>query len=65
MESYKVVLIKQSLPIHFLFAISPPNTIMKQIQDLIVDFFWGLKDNKKGIIGHLDKTCPILTRKGV
>ncbi|KAK4733776.1 hypothetical protein R3W88_008037 [Solanum pinnatisectum] len=46
----KVVLIKhvlQSLPIHILSATTPPSTTIKQIQQIIVDFFWGWRNDKK------------------
>ena len=56
----KVTLVKhvlQSIPIHILAAISPPKTILKQIQRVIADFFWGInKDGKKislGILGNI------------
>ena len=31
----------QALPIHLLSAVTPPKTILKQIQMLMADFFWG------------------------
>nr|XP_004252203.1 uncharacterized protein LOC101264798 [Solanum lycopersicum] len=37
----------QALPIHLLSAVTPPNTLIKQIQMLIADFFCGWKNNKK------------------
>ncbi|KAG5600548.1 hypothetical protein H5410_031918 [Solanum commersonii] len=46
----KATLIKhvlQSLSIHILSAISPTSTIIKQIQGIMVDFFWGINKNKK------------------
>ncbi|XP_019226274.1 PREDICTED: uncharacterized protein LOC109207745 [Nicotiana attenuata] len=32
----------QSLPIHLLSAVSPPKTILKQIEKLTANFFWGM-----------------------
>ncbi|KAK6780085.1 hypothetical protein RDI58_022269 [Solanum bulbocastanum] len=46
----KVVLIKhvlQSLPIHILSATTPPSTTIKQIQQIMADFFWGWRNDKK------------------
>jgi len=46
----KLTLIKhvlQSLPIHFLAATSTPSTVMKQIQGIMADFFWGWRKDKK------------------
>uniref|UniRef100_M1E0C2 RNase H family protein n=1 Tax=Solanum tuberosum TaxID=4113 RepID=M1E0C2_SOLTU len=46
----KVTLIKhvlQSLPIHILAATSTPSTVMKQIQGIMADFFWGWRHDKK------------------
>ena len=46
----KVVLSKhvlQALPIHLLSAVIPPKTIIRQIQMLIADFFWGWKNDRK------------------
>lgn len=37
----------QALPIHLLSAITPPTTVLKQIQMLMVDFFWVWKSDKK------------------
>ncbi|XP_015159877.1 uncharacterized protein [Solanum tuberosum] len=37
----------QSLPIHLVSAISPPSTVIKQIQNLMADFFWGWKNDRK------------------
>ncbi|XP_049364529.1 uncharacterized protein LOC125829336 [Solanum verrucosum] len=37
----------QSLPIHLISAIYPPSTIIKQIQNLMADFFWGWKNDRK------------------
>ena len=37
----------QALPIHLLTAVTPPNTIIKQIQMLIADFFWGWQNNRR------------------
>ncbi|KAK4716364.1 hypothetical protein R3W88_014702 [Solanum pinnatisectum] len=46
----KATLIKhvlQSMPIHILSAASPPSTILKQIQGILADFFWGWRNDKK------------------
>ncbi|KAK4706801.1 hypothetical protein R3W88_033633 [Solanum pinnatisectum] len=46
----KAILIKhvlQSLPIHLLSAVTPPVTVLKQIQGIIADFFWGWRNDKK------------------
>ncbi|KAK6782008.1 hypothetical protein RDI58_019804 [Solanum bulbocastanum] len=46
----KATLIKhvlQSLPIHILSAISPPSSTIKQIQDIMADFFWGWRNDRK------------------
>ncbi|KAK6782003.1 hypothetical protein RDI58_019799 [Solanum bulbocastanum] len=46
----KAILIKhvlQSLPIHLLSAVIPPVTVLKQIQSIIADFFWGWRNEKK------------------
>ncbi|XP_015084239.1 uncharacterized protein LOC107027648 [Solanum pennellii] len=37
----------QALPIHLLSAVTPPATIIRQIQMLIADFFWGWKNDRK------------------
>ena len=37
----------QALPIHLLSAVIPPKTIIRQIQMLIADFFWGWKNDRK------------------
>ncbi|XP_070034617.1 uncharacterized protein [Nicotiana tomentosiformis] len=37
----------QSMPIYLLSAVSPPKTIMKQIEKLAANFFWGMEDNKR------------------
>ncbi|XP_019235632.1 PREDICTED: uncharacterized protein LOC109215963 [Nicotiana attenuata] len=36
----------QSLPIHLLSAVSPPKTVMKQIERLTANFFWGMDKDK-------------------
>ncbi|XP_019265849.1 PREDICTED: uncharacterized protein LOC109243378 [Nicotiana attenuata] len=36
----------QSLPIHLLSAISPPKIVMKQIERLMANFFWGMEKDK-------------------
>ncbi|KAK4706459.1 hypothetical protein R3W88_033984 [Solanum pinnatisectum] len=46
----KAILIKhilQSLLIHLLSAVTPPVTILKQIQGIIADFVWGWRNEKK------------------
>lgn len=46
----RVLLVKhvlQSLPIHLLSEVSSTKTILKQIQSLFVDFFWGWKEERK------------------
>ncbi|XP_055826362.1 uncharacterized protein LOC129894731 [Solanum dulcamara] len=46
----RVTLVKhviQALPIHLLPAISPPVTILKQIQSITANFFWGWKNDKR------------------
>ncbi|KAK6780037.1 hypothetical protein RDI58_022221 [Solanum bulbocastanum] len=37
----------RSLPIHLLSAITPPVTVLKQIQGMIADFFWGWRNERK------------------
>lgn len=37
----------QEVPIIFLFAVTPPTTILKQIQGLIDYFFWGRENDRK------------------
>ncbi|XP_049359576.1 uncharacterized protein LOC125824269 [Solanum verrucosum] len=37
----------QSMPIHLLAAISPPVTIIKEIQSLMAYFFWGWRNDRK------------------
>ena len=37
----------QALPIHLLSAITSPFTLIKQIEMLIEDFYWGWKSDKK------------------
>lgn len=36
----------QSILIHLLSAVSPPKTVMKQIEKLVANFFWGLENDK-------------------
>ncbi|XP_019240872.1 PREDICTED: uncharacterized protein LOC109220861 [Nicotiana attenuata] len=36
----------QSLPIHLLSAVSPPKTVLKQIEKLAANFFWGMDHNR-------------------
>ncbi|XP_055835240.1 uncharacterized protein LOC129903721 [Solanum dulcamara] len=46
----RVTLVKhviQALPIHLLSASSPPITILKQIQSITANFFWGWKNDKR------------------
>ncbi|KAK6803132.1 hypothetical protein RDI58_000916 [Solanum bulbocastanum] len=46
----KATLIKhvlQSIPIHLLSSISPPSTVLTQIQHIMADFFWGWRKDKK------------------
>ncbi|XP_049348952.1 uncharacterized protein LOC125813502 [Solanum verrucosum] len=46
----KAILVKhvlQSLPIHLLSAVNPPVTVLKQIQSIMADFFWGMKNERK------------------
>ncbi|KAK4724026.1 hypothetical protein R3W88_026805 [Solanum pinnatisectum] len=46
----KATLIKhvlQSLLIHILSSISPPLSTIKQIQDIMADFFWGWRNDRK------------------
>ena len=45
----------QALPIHLLSAVTPPKSIIRQIQMIIGDLFWGWHNNKKNIIGPLRK----------
>nr|XP_010319955.1 uncharacterized protein LOC104647080 [Solanum lycopersicum] len=37
----------QAIPIHLLSAVTPPASVLKQIQRLIADFFWGWKNGRK------------------
>ncbi|XP_015160977.1 uncharacterized protein [Solanum tuberosum] len=37
----------QSLPIHLLSAVTPPVTVLKQVQSIMADFFWGWKNERK------------------
>ena len=37
----------QAIPIHLLSAVTPPTTILKQIQMLMADFFWGWNSDRK------------------
>ncbi|WMV13572.1 hypothetical protein MTR67_006957 [Solanum verrucosum] len=37
----------QSIPIHTMAAISPPNTTIKYIETIIADFFWGRDQDKR------------------
>ncbi|KAK6789597.1 hypothetical protein RDI58_013397 [Solanum bulbocastanum] len=39
----------QSIPIHLLSSIPPPYTVVKQIQHIMADFFWGWRKDKKTI----------------
>ncbi|XP_019254091.1 PREDICTED: uncharacterized protein LOC109232860 [Nicotiana attenuata] len=34
------------MPVHLLSAVSPPKTVMKQIEKLAANFFWGLEKDK-------------------
>ncbi|XP_015160416.1 uncharacterized protein [Solanum tuberosum] len=46
----RAILVKhvlQSLPIHLLSAVTPPVAVLKQIQSIMADFFWGWKDERK------------------
>lgn len=46
----KVVLVKhilQSLLVHLPSVVCPPKTTLRQIQRLIIDFFWGWKNGRK------------------
>ncbi|KAK6791450.1 hypothetical protein RDI58_010531 [Solanum bulbocastanum] len=46
----KATLVKyvlQSLPIHILSAITPPSTIIMQIQQIMANFFWGWRNDKR------------------
>lgn len=36
----------QALPIYLLLAVSPPKTVMKQIERLTTNFFWGMDKDK-------------------
>lgn len=41
---FKYVL--QSFPIHLLSVVSPPKTVIKKIEKLAANFFWGMDQNK-------------------
>lgn len=46
----RAVLVKhvlQSLPIHLLSAVIPPVTVLKQVQSIMANFFWGWRDERK------------------
>ncbi|KAH0644524.1 hypothetical protein KY284_032408 [Solanum tuberosum] len=46
----KITLVKhvlQSIPIHTMAAVSPPNTTIKYIESVIADFFWVRDDDKR------------------
>ncbi|KAK6782013.1 hypothetical protein RDI58_019809 [Solanum bulbocastanum] len=46
----KTTLIKhalQSIPVHTMAAVSPPNTIIKYIESIIIDFFWGREQDRR------------------
>ncbi|XP_019224305.1 PREDICTED: uncharacterized protein LOC109205994 [Nicotiana attenuata] len=36
----------QSIPIHLLSAVSPPKTVLRQIEKLAANFFWGMDSDK-------------------
>ena len=36
----------QAIPIHLFSAVTTPATVLRQIQGLIADFFWGWKSDK-------------------
>ena len=37
----------QAIHIHLLFVVTPPSSVIKQIQRLMVDFFWGWRNGRK------------------
>ena len=37
----------EDLSVHLLSAVTPPTTILRQIQGLIADFLWGWKNDRK------------------
>ncbi|KAK6786405.1 hypothetical protein RDI58_014930 [Solanum bulbocastanum] len=46
----KTTLIKhalQSIPVHTMVAVSPPNTTIKYIESIIIDFFWGREQDRR------------------
>ncbi|KAG5606147.1 hypothetical protein H5410_027639 [Solanum commersonii] len=46
----RAVLVKhvlQCLPIHLLSAVTPPVTVLKQVQSIMAIFFWGWRDERK------------------
>ncbi|XP_049399716.1 uncharacterized protein LOC125863741 [Solanum stenotomum] len=46
----RAILVKhvlQSLPIHLLASVTPPVTVLRQIQSITADFFWGWRNEKK------------------
>jgi len=45
----KAVLIKsilQSMPVHLFSALNPPKTVIKKVEKILTDFFWGMVDGK-------------------
>lgn len=45
----KIVMIKSVLsflPLHILFVVQPPKTIIKQLEIVMANFFWGGTDGK-------------------
>ncbi|XP_019241871.1 PREDICTED: uncharacterized protein LOC109221894 [Nicotiana attenuata] len=35
------------MPIHLLPAVSPPKTVLKQVEKIAANFFWGMDNNKR------------------
>lgn len=45
----KAVLIKfvlQSMPVHLFSAMNPPKTVIKKVEKILTDFFWGMVEGK-------------------
>ncbi|XP_019166530.1 PREDICTED: uncharacterized protein LOC109162265 [Ipomoea nil] len=63
----KAVLIKtilQAMPTHMFYAISPPKAVIKQIESLLADFFWGKAEGKKKYHWGSWKTLARPTEEG-
>ncbi|XP_019261368.1 PREDICTED: uncharacterized protein LOC109239280 [Nicotiana attenuata] len=65
----RVTLIKhvlQSLPIHLLSAVSPPKTVLRKIEKLAANFFWGMeKDKNKYHWASWQKLCHTKEEGGI